>query len=33
MNQVDIGPVRTFSDVNPDKAQALKPLEEAAEVF
>lgn len=33
MNQVNIGSVRTFPDVNPDKAQALKPLEEAAEVF
>lgn len=33
MNQIDIGSVRTFLDVNPDKAHALKPLEEAAEVF
>ena len=30
---VRIGDVQTFSDVKPDKAQALKPLEEAAEVF
>lgn len=30
---VEIGTVRTFADVRPDKAQALKVLEEAAEVF
>ena len=30
---VYIGDVQTFKDVSPDKAQALKPLEEAAEVF
>ena len=30
---VIIPPVRTFQGVAPDKAQALKPLEEAAEVF
>lgn len=30
---VKIPPVRTFQGVAPDKAQALKPLEEAAEVF
>ena len=30
---VTIPPVRTFHGVAPDKAQALKPLEEAAEVF
>ena len=30
---VEIGTVQTFSDVKPDKAQALKVLEEAAEVF
>ena len=30
---VEIGTVQTFSDVRPDKAQALKVLEEAAEVF
>lgn len=28
-----LGEVRTFPDVRADKAQALKPLEEAAEVF
>ena len=28
-----IGEVETFAEVAPDKAQALKPLEEAAEVF
>lgn len=33
MNQVNIGSVRTFPDVKSDKAQALKPLEEAAELF
>lgn len=30
---VKIGTVQTFIDVKPDKAQALKVLEEAAEVF
>lgn len=30
---VEIGSVQTFPDVKPDKAQALKVLEEAAEVF
>lgn len=30
---VTIPPVRTFAGVEPNKAQALKPLEEAAEVF
>ena len=30
---VTIPPVRAFARVEPDKAQALKPLEEAAEVF
>lgn len=30
---VNIGAVRAFADVKPDKAQALKPLEEAAEAF
>ena len=30
---VEIGTVQTFADVRPDKAQALKVLEEAAEVF
>ncbi len=30
---VKLGDVRTFPDANPDKEQALKPLEEAAEVF
>lgn len=30
---VEIGTVQTFSDVKADKAQALKVLEEAAEVF
>lgn len=30
---VEIGTVQTFSGVRPDKAQALKVLEEAAEVF
>ncbi len=30
---VEIGTVQTFPDVKPDKAQALKVLEEAAEVF
>ena len=28
-----IPPVRTFQGVEPDKVQALKPLEEAAEAF
>lgn len=28
-----LGEVRTFPDVRADKTQALKPLEEAAEVF
>ena len=32
-NAVNIGKVATFPDVKPDKAQALKVLEEAAEVF
>ena len=31
--RVEIGSVAAFRDVRPDKAQALKPLEEAAEVF
>ncbi len=30
---VELGTVQTFADVKPDKAQALKVLEEAAEVF
>ena len=30
---VQVGSVRRFDRVEPDKAQALKPLEEAAEVF
>lgn len=30
---IEIGTVQTFSGVRPDKAQALKVLEEAAEVF
>lgn len=30
---VKIGTVKTFPDARPDKAQALKVLEEAAEVF
>lgn len=30
---VEIGTVQTFTDVKPDKAQALKVLEESAEVF
>lgn len=33
MDSVKIGEVRPFPNVQPDKAQALKPLEEAAEVF
>lgn len=32
MTFIKLGSVRTFPDVKPDKAQALKPLEEAAEV-
>lgn len=30
---VYVGGVQTFKETKPDKAQALKPLEEAAEVF
>lgn len=30
---VKIGDVRPFPGIEPDKAQALKPLEEAAEVY
>ena len=30
---VDVGAVRVFDHVAPDKQQALEPLEEAAEVF
>lgn len=30
---VNIGAVATFADVQPSKEQALKPLEEAAEIF
>lgn len=30
---VKLGTVQTFTDARPDKAQALKVLEEAAEVF
>lgn len=30
---VNVGAVRVFNEVTPDKRQALKPLEEAAEVF
>ena len=30
---VRVGSVRRFDDVKPDKERALKPLEEAAEVF
>lgn len=33
MSTIKIGEVETFANVKPDKAQALKPLEEAAEVF
>ena len=33
MTNVTIPPVRVFAGVEPDKAQALKPLEEAAEAF
>ena len=33
MASVKIPPVRAFARVEADKAQALKPLEEAAEVF
>ena len=32
MHVVKIPPVRTFPGVAPDKAQALKPLEEASEI-
>lgn len=32
-SQVNIGAVRIFDHVEPNKEQALKPLEEAAEVF
>lgn len=31
--QINLGDFETFAHVNPDKEQALKPLEEAAEVF
>ena len=30
---VEVGKVAVFREVRPDKAQALKPIEEAAEVF
>lgn len=33
MNDIKIGSVSTFPDVKCDKEQALKPLEEACEVF
>ena len=33
MTYVKLGSVRAFPGARPDKAQALKPLEEAAEVF
>lgn len=33
MTNVNIGKVKPFANVNPDKEQALKPLEEAAEVY
>ena len=33
MKYIKLGNVRAFTRVAPDKAQALKPLEEAAEVF
>lgn len=33
MTYVKLGNARPFPGVRPDKAQALKPLEEAAEVF
>ena len=33
MHVVRIGDVRPFPNLRPDKAQALKPLEEAAEVY
>lgn len=33
MRYVKLGAVRAFTGAVPDKAQALKPLEEAAEVF
>lgn len=32
MSYIKLGGVRAFPNVRPDKAQALKPLEEAAEV-
>lgn len=33
MTFIKLGGVRAFPNVKPDKAQALKPLEEAADVF
>lgn len=33
MREIIIGSVKPFPDVKPDKEQALKPLEEASEVF
>ena len=33
MSYIKLGGVRAFPNVRPDKVQALKPLEEAAEVF
>lgn len=33
MERVEIGSVAVFRDLEASKAQALKPLEEAAEVF
>lgn len=33
MTYIKLGAVRTFPGATPDKAHALKPLEEAAEVF
>ncbi len=33
MTYIKLGAVHAFTRVNPDKAHALKPLEEAAEVF
>ena len=33
MTYIKLGTVHAFSNVAPDKPQALKPLEEAAEVF
>lgn len=33
MSAFDLGAVSTFRDLHVDKVQALKPLEEAAEVF